>query len=231
MWGIGILLAVFAPLQLLVIAALLTALIGRVRRPRATGEPGAPAKAPMPWGVRYILVLALVVAVAGAVWGIDRQRFRNTCDAMHAAQVDAKLDGREAEGIYLNDSTANSFGMRYLRDEGFKWMEAADYRKPGRYVRYELGPNHTITMVSIEKLSAKYEVRSDFSQPEPGTNFTITRILERESQKELANAAMGTFMGGRMRWFLGVYGMASCEAPGTRQWSHAYHLAREVFGK
>jgi hypothetical protein len=227
---VGILWAVLAPLSLPLIAGLITLFIRRLARP-GQAVPADAVRPPIPAWEIYILSLTAVVICVGAIWVFDRYRFTDACNEMLDEQVNAHLGGKMVEGIYLNDSTANSFGMRYLQEEGFRWMEAADYRQLGRFVRYERGADKSITTTSIDTPTAQFEVRSDFLRPDDYTSFTVTRILERQSQKELANAALGNFNGGRMRWLLGVYGTASCNAPGSAEWSHAYHLAKEVFGK
>jgi hypothetical protein len=130
-------------------------------------------------------------------------------------------------GFYLNDPTANSFGMRYLYDEKFEWIEAQDYRNREGFVRYERDGSN-IKTVEIPAITAQYEVRSTFTQPTPYSSMTITQVVERATGAQLAQSGMGHFNGGRVYALLGAWGSSSCPDPGSKVWSEAYHLAKNT---
>jgi hypothetical protein len=174
---------------------------------------------------------ALVMSPVGALWLMDRADFQGVCDGVGAPVVYRKAS---ADGIYLNSGTANSFGMRYLQDEGFSWVEAPSIYTRGAWVRYVRDTASrvasAIATVEIPALTARYEVRESFSQPFPHTGLSITQVVERSTGEVLAKAGSANFDGGRAKWVLGAWGASRC--PSAMQSSEAfgpyYHLARNT---
>ena len=214
MFLIGLIWAALAPLLLLIPIGLLCVL--SMRTPLAQQA----------WFVRWRkwVCTAAVLLPVTTVWCLDRTDFQDIC----AANTTLKITRHEkAKGFYLNDSTANSFGMRYVEQEGFDWFEAVDYRDRSKFVRYSRDGN-VIQTETVPDIQARFEVRSEFTQHNPYVTLSITRILDRDTGTELAHAGLGQFSGGRLMWLLGAWGTASCPTPGTQDWSNAYHLAKLV---
>lgn len=206
---IGVIWAAFAPLSL---AALI--LIARW----ALGRAGAPR----PWLIAAALVLAPVLAI----YAWDRRQFAAACEEAGPPRI---MRTAQADGIYLNSQTANSFGTRYVDGEGFAWIERADIYRRDQYVRVAKGENGALTEEKIPAVTARYEVREE-NPTIRGHHMQITRVIDRENGEELARAAEGYFIGGRMAMVLGAWGSASClsamTAPDT--FAQYYHLARDT---
>jgi hypothetical protein len=214
MFLIGLIWAALAPLLLLIPIGILCAV--SMRTPLARQH----------WFARrrkWMCAAAVLVPVA-VVWYLDHAAFKDVCDA-HTSLHIARHE--KVAGFFLDDGTANSFGMRYLQEEGFEWFEAVDYRDRNKFVRY-VRDGKDIRTQDIDAPTARFEVRSEFRQYSPHTTLNITRVLNRETGAELAHAGMGQFSGGRAMWLLGAWGSAGCPTPGTPQWSNTYHLAKLV---
>ena len=209
--AIGILWALLAPVSLVLAAALLSWLLVKARVK-----------------FKYAVPLsALAVGVPVWVgWYVDWSDFDRICKA-EGAPVVYRHD--KAEGIFLNSPTANSFGMRYLQ-EGFGWVEAASVSQPGAWVRYERSADGAIATTPIATLSARYEVREDFTQPSRYTASTRTQVIDRRTGAVLARAGSATFDGGRMNLVLGMWGMRSCPSAmrAPEGFDAFYHLARHA---
>jgi hypothetical protein len=139
-----------------------------------------------------------------------------------------------ADGIFLNSGTANSFGTRYLLEEGFSWMEAPSIYTRGAWTRYERdssasNPNN-IKTTEITALTARYEVREIFSQPFPHTGLSTTQVIDRSTAGVLAKAGRANFDGGRAKWFLGAWGTTDCPSAmrESDNFSAYYHLAKQT---
>jgi len=207
---IGIIWAAFAPL--LLVAAI--AALGFALRRRGVAR-------------ALLIAAALVVAPVATVYWLERAEFRQICEDAGRAVIHAKA---RAEGILLTSGTANSFGMRYLHEEGFAWVEMRDVYRRGGWARVTRETDGKITTAPIDTPTARYEVRETFEQPRPSVGLTVTQVIDRESGAELARAANGHFDGGRVKWVLGAYGVSSCpsafsDSDGFRRF---YHLARET---
>ena len=213
MWMIiGFVWAVFAPLLLAIGVWILVLVAKRFSVPK-------------PW--RYWGPVIIVVGLTLALWLPERLAFKRHCDTSSKPTI---LETAVAEGIFLDDSTANSFGMRYLQEEGFSWMEARSIYNRGGFTRYEQRDG-TIEQREIDQISAEYMVRANF-KVERLWNTTETEIVNRKTGEKMAWANNSTFVGGTARWVLGVYGTASCPDPrsteGSREFDEFYHLARNT---
>lgn len=209
---VGLVWAVAAPLSLVALVWLLAVGLRRV-----TGR-----------SMRGIAALAVLLPV-GALWWSDHADFRAVCAETGVPVVHRRAS---AEGVFLNSSTANSFGMRYLREEGFAWIEAPSLTRRDGFVRYARSPVDTteITTTEIPALTARYEVREVFSQPLPHTGLSQTQVVDRETGVVLATAGRAHFSGGRVTWLLGAWGSSDC--PSARDAPDAfagyYHLAKRT---
>lgn len=212
---LGLLWSAAAPLLLLLPAALLSWVLHRVRPD---------------WGRsrRRLLAAALVLAAVLALWVPDRLHFAQRCTDLGPPRV---LQRAQADGIFLDDPTANSFGTRYLHDEGFAWMEARSIYQRDRFTRYRKVDGRIVSD-EVDALTAAYTVQSTHEVQDGGVSVQRTTVSERASGRVLASAAMAHFHGGRARWVLGAWGSASCPNPvtadGAAAFEAAYHLARDT---
>ncbi len=187
------------------------------------------------WGLRKAgvghampLAILFVATPVASVWFWDRAEFVSVCEGEGKPMIYRKAS---ADGIFLNSGTANSFGMRYLHDEGFLLVEAPSIYKRGGWVRYQRGSDKkTINSIDIPAITARYQVWEDFSQPFSHTGLSQKKIIDRTTGEALTKADSATFSGGRMKWVLGAWGVLSC--PGTmispQDFQDYYHLARNT---
>ena len=211
---VGLVWAAFAPVSLVALVALLAWLLRRGK-------------------VRWALPLAgaLVIAPVATLWLLDRAEFMTVCAGEGKPTIYRKAS---ADGIFLNSGTANSFGMRYLHEEGFAWVEAPSIYKHGEWVRYARDTASTaanaIVTTEIPAITARYEVRELFSQPFSHTGLSQTHVVDRSTGEVLAKAGSATFGGGRATWVIGAWGTTSCpsamQAP--QLFSDYYHLAKRT---
>ena len=105
---LGIVWAMGAPVLILLIGAILY----------RTSLRFFPAVEQAHWSAASFGLPFLIVAV---LWWGDRAEFDAQCASLGRSIVH---ETRLVDGIFLDDSTANSFGMRYLQQDRFQWMEA-----------------------------------------------------------------------------------------------------------
>ncbi|OGI47827.1 MAG: hypothetical protein A2151_01330 [Candidatus Muproteobacteria bacterium RBG_16_65_34] len=221
--GVGILLAVFGPLLLIVPMALVYWLLARSNVAARFGWRQGMAR------VAYTAIAALsVLCVVGATYLPGKLKFNSLCENLAEPRV---IERARADGFFLDDSTADSFGMRYLHDEGFAWFEARDISKRDGYARYRK-EGGKIVRESVSELKALYTVQSTFDEREQGILVSRTAVTERASGKLLAEAHSVTYHGGPLGLLLGVHGLNTCPWPvtqqGSRQFDTYYHLARDT---
>lgn len=213
---VGMVWALLAPLLLLVPAA---ALVGWMR------VAGRPARARLHWPLAVGGVLAAVLAV----WLPQRWQFARLCDSLGAPQI---LQTAQADGFFLDDGTANSFGMRYLQEEGFAWIEARSIFRREGYTRYTRAADGRITGAETGALSAAFRLHAADEDLPGGTHVQRLQLTRIDTGAVLASAASAHFQGGHARWVLGMWGSASCPSPvtpaGSRAFQQTYHLARDA---
>ena len=211
--AIGLLWAIFAPLLLLVPAVALYRFLGTWR----------PAWRP---GTRQFAAALVTLAGVLVLWLPARLEFGRACREMGAPRV---IERVRADGFYLDDPTANSFGTRYLYNEGFAWYEARDIYHAGGHVRYTKTADG-IKTEPIDSITAGITVASRDSSVGPYIRMDRVVITDRRTGRELATAARANFSGGPARIVLGVYGTSDCPSPRTAAGSQAfdlyYHLAK-----
>jgi hypothetical protein len=209
---IGIIWAMFAPLLLLIPVFVLYLAAGRIPVIKTRK-------------LRVLFAAAITLSVVFPVWLRDSARFDAHCEALGVSQI---FEKRKADGFFLDDSTANSFGMRYLQEEGFQWMEARSIYNRGGFTRYEKTATG-ITQKEIDRLTAAIEVKSDFTE-DSISSTTLLTVKDRQTGKVLARAANASFNGGSASIVLGAWGMRSCPSPmssaGSEEFSRFYHLAK-----
>ena len=71
----------------------------------------------------------------------------------------------KADGIFLDSPTANSFGMKYVQQLGFSWMEMRSIYDPNKIERVTRETDGRIRTEPIDGVTARYEVRETFEQP------------------------------------------------------------------
>jgi hypothetical protein len=213
MWMIiGLIWALFAPLLLVLFVWILARLARRAGVPR-------------PW--RFWGPVVVVAGTTLAFWVPERLAFEDHCDASSQPTI---LETAVADGFFLDDQTANSFGMRYLQEEGFSWLEARSIYDRKRFTRYEKADGK-IEQREIEQTSAEYTVRSNL-KIEKHWSTTETEIFKTRTGEKMAWANNSHFEGGTMKWVLGVHGTASCPDPrsaeGSERFQAFYHLAKNT---
>lgn len=209
MFLVGLIWWVVAPLSL-VVAVIAVAIVLR-KRGKVTG---------LAAGTGVVLIpVALVYAQ-------DRAEFAAICDERTGTRIHKTAI---AEGILLASDTANSFGTRYIHDEGFQWYEARDIYNRKGWVRYQRGENGAVTTVAIPCPTARYEVQETSDIANSHTSISAVTIVDRTTDEALAVSAMANFDGGRLRYLLGMLGPASCPDPGDGSgFDKSYHLARNT---
>ncbi|MBI4988163.1 MAG: hypothetical protein HZC23_05005 [Rhodocyclales bacterium] len=222
----GLLLAVLGPLLLLLPIALLFFLFGRAGIGARLGLSADNA--------RLLHVAAAGILVLGAVLASylpGRLEFERLCADLAEPRI---LERVRVEGFFLDDLTANSFGQRYLGEEGFAWFETHDIYNRGRFVRFRKVGDKVHTE-PVTELQSRHVVKSATEVRDRTIHVSRTAISERESGRLLAEAHSVIYHGGPLRIVLGVYGMSNCPNPitpeGSRQFNLYYHLVREVLGQ
>jgi len=221
--GLGILLVIFGPLLLIVPMAVVYWLLARSNPVARFGWPkGTPRFA-------YAMTAALsVLLVVGATYLPGKLEFNRLCESLAEPRL---IERARADGFFLDDSTADSFGMRYLRDEGFAWFETRDIYKRDGYARYRK-EGEKIVRESVSELTAPYTVQSTFEKRSLGIQVNRVAVTERASGKLLAEAHSVTYHGGPLSLLLVLYGLSSCPSvhtqQGSRQFNAYYHLARDT---
>lgn len=207
---IGLIWAALAPLMLVLAAFVLSKLLRRAGLRRA-----------------FPIAALLVVAPVATCWLIDRADFIAICEGEGLPVIYRRA---AAEGILLDSGTANSFGMRYLHDEGFAWVEAPSIYQRGGWVRYQRAADGTIASRDIPAISARYEVRELFSQPNRHVGLAQTQVVDRSTGELLAKAGSAHFDGGRMKLVLGAWGSGSCPSAmsSPEAFNGYYHLAKRT---
>jgi len=177
---------------------------------------------------QFVACLVAPVLVLAGIYLSDRVNFHSICESLVNARI---VERQHVDGFFLDDSTANSFGMRYLQEEGFDWIEARSIMTRDRYTRYRRSGT-TITSEEIDSSSASVRVATQYIDQPRGVSIQSTLITERASGRELARAERARFDGGRARWLLGFWGAADCTNPasarGQRAFQDWYHLARNT---
>lgn len=207
---LGMLWAAFAPVLLLVPIVWLTVALRKreIRR--------APAVA-----------VAVVLVPVGALWLYGDTEFRSVCDDQGRPTISQRAF---ADGVLLNSGTSNSFGMRYLQDEGFSWFEARSIYKRDGWVRYSKDADGKISTVDIDAPTARFEVREVFSAPFDHTHLSQTQVIDRQTGTVLSQAGSANYDGGWSKLVLGAWGMRSCPSAmfASEDFGRYYHLARDT---
>jgi hypothetical protein len=219
----GLLLAVLGPLLLLLPVWGMSLLLGRWRVPQRLGVPEAGAGL-----VRWALAASLIGALVLASYLPGRLEFDRLCQTLAEPRIHERA---VAEGFYLDDLTAGSFGRRYVGEEGFAWIETRDIYRRDAHVRYRRAGAEVVREPAPE-LRARHVVKSGVDVRERGIHVARTEITDREDGRLLAEAHSVTYHGGPLGFLLGVYGLSQCPDPrtaeGSRQFDTYYHIARRV---
>lgn len=170
---------------------------------------------------------AIVLLPVGILYGLDRSDFSRFCRETGRPLIVRRA---VADGIFLNSETANSFGTRYVLQEGFTWMERQDIYNRSGFVRVARLADGTLGEEKIAAVSARYEVRETFETGAGRYGGLRIVVIDRQTGEEMARAADAQFNGGRLWWLLGAYGSTSCLSPLTDPagFDAHYHLARDT---
>lgn len=222
----GLLLALFGPLLLFLPLAVLYVLLGRAGLGARLGL--SPANARL---LHLSLAAAVVFGTVLASYLPGRIAFERLCRELAEPRI---YDRTRVEGFFLDDTTADSFGLRYVGEEGFAWFETHDIRKRGHFVRYRRS-NGEVTIEPAIEPKADHAVKSTTEVRADTLHVSRTAVIERASGRLLAEAYSVAYHGGPLGWVLGVYGLSHCPDPATaeggRQFDRYYHLARDVLGR
>ncbi len=158
---------------------------------------------------------------------LDYKEFVSVCEGVGKPRIFMR---GAADGIYLDSPTANSFGMNYVQEQGFAWMEMRSIYDRNKIERVTRDPNGQIRTETTDIISARYEVRETFEQPYPHTGLSMKRVIDRQTGTVMAQAGSANFNGGRMQWVLGVYGTRSCPSAMTDSddFQAYYYLAQRT---
>jgi hypothetical protein len=210
---LGIVWATGAPVLILLIGAFLNLASSRLFP--ATSRP-----------VRRAASFGLPFLIVAFLWWGDRAEFDAQCASLGRSMIH---ETRSVDGIFLDDSTANSFGMRYLQQEGFQWMEARSIYARNRFTRYERDGTE-IRSREVDAISASVAVTATHERLGPWTSAQRVTITDRLTGQVLATGAQAHFNGGRAYWLLGAWGSGWCPNPassdGSIEFNRFYHLAR-----
>jgi hypothetical protein len=221
----GLLLAVLGPLLLLLPIAFLYLLFRRAGIGARFGLGASQARLAHLCGST-----ALVLGAVLASYLPGRLEFERLCADLAEPRIFGKV---RVEGFFLDDLTANSFGQRYLGEEGFAWFETHDIYKRGQFMRFRKAGDKVRTE-PVTELQSRHVVKSATEIRDRTIHVSRTAISERESGRLLAEAHSVIYHGGPLGIVLGVYGMSNCPNPitpeGSRQFNLYYHLVREVLG-
>jgi len=226
MFLVGIIWAVFAPLLLLLPLWAIYKVLGVLGWPDRWLAHWAVARLRL---LRFALAALLVALPVVTIWQMDHHAFVQVCQQEGIPVIRRTA---QTDGFFLDDSTANSFGQRYLQTEGFAWMEARSIYKRDAFVRYTRAPDGKVSEVEQATLTARYRVVTDPLRPNAHTFVLRTRILDTQADaadQEMARAAMVSFDGGRLKWVLGVYG--TDDFPSVRTDNETWHTAYNLVPK
>jgi len=209
---LGIVWAVAAPLLLVGAVALLTVLLSFSGWSR---------------GIRIVVATGMVIVPVAAVWWLDYREFVAICEGAGKPLITARSS---ADGIFLDSPTANSFGMNYLHQQGFSWMEMRSIYDRGKIEKVTRDADGQIRTEPVAAISARYEVRETFEQPNPHTGLSMKYVIDRQTGQVMARAGSASFSGGRARWVLGVYGSRSYPDAATQSgdFQNYYYLAQRT---
>lgn len=177
--------------------------------------------------IRISVAAGIVLATVGSFWWMDYCEFSAVCDRIGKPRIFSRA---KADGIFLDSPTANSFGMNYLHQLGFSWMEIRSIYDRSKFERYIRDPNGQIRTESIEEITARYEVRETFEKPYSHTSVDVRRVIDRQTDQVMAQAGSVHFDGGRAKWVLGAYGSRSYPSAMTNSndFKTYYYLAQHT---
>jgi hypothetical protein len=161
------------------------------------------------------------------MWWLDYREFISVCKEVGKPKI---ITHAIADGIFLDSPTANSFGMNYLHQQGFTWMEMRSIYDRNRIEKVIREANGQIRTEPADTINALYEVRETFEQPYPHTGLSMKRIIDRQTGMVMAQAGSAHFKGGRMQWVLGMYGTRSYPSAMTNSedFQAYYYLAQHT---
>ncbi len=175
--------------------------------------------------IRIAFAAVITVVPVASVWWLDYREFVRTCEQTGKPRI---FQRATADGIYLDSQTANSFGMNYLHQQGFSWMEMRSIYDRTKFERVTRDANGQIRTAPIDTITARYEVRETFEQPHPHTGLSMKYVYDRQTGVLMAQAGSAHFSGGRMKWVLGMYGSRSYPSAMTNgdDFKGFYYLAQ-----
>lgn len=222
----GLLLAMLGPLLLLLPWGLIYTLMRRAGLGTRLGL--GPVNARL---LQVTASAAIVLGVVLASYLPGRLEFERLCGELAEPRI---IERVRAEGFFLDDLTASSFGRRYLAEEGFAWFETHDIYQRGHYVQFRQSGDQVV-IEPIAEPRARHVVKSTTEVRDNTIHVSRTTISDRQSGRLLAEAHSVIYHGGPLGLVLGVYGLSNCPNPvtpeGSRQFDLYYHLVREVLGR
>lgn len=210
-FGLGVLLAIFAPLLLIP----LTWLVHRLAMRRIVATVLPPAAAGGARWLSPVLSVALLGAVLVASYLPGRWAFDELCAAHATPAVSERVD---AEGFFRSRLYPYE-AARWL--ETFAWVEGPYLYEDGALVRYTRAGDE-VREERVTTLESRYGVREEFSELDHGILMTEKTVYEIESGRVLARAANILYQGGPLSLLFGSWAMSSCPDILTAQGSEAF---------
>lgn len=225
MIGLGVLLAIVGPLLLIPIIWLVYRLLWWVLRrfvPRRLSGVERPAAA------------AVAVFVVGAVlvgsYLPGLREYERLCDEHARPSLGDRV---EVEGFFRT-KMAPYDATSYLREGGFRFVEAPEWSRSGENVRYTIDPSGTVRQEPALQIESSYGVRKTFSERPSSISMSEKIVYEIATGHQIARAASLTYHGGPLSLFLGSYGMRHCPdiltERGSKDFSTFYNLEAIVLG-
>jgi hypothetical protein len=214
---IALLWLILAPIFLVIIGMILYFFAKIFKLPELFGLSGSIAST-----VRFLMSFGVVILFIVSLWLPDRLEFKRVCEERGEPKIIKK---EKADGFFLDDATEYRV-VRYLREEGFLWLETRSIYNRDKFTRYEkMGVK--IEQREIDQLTAEFVVKSNF-QDRGSYTITDLSIFRRGSGEVLATASSLHFKGGRALVYFGVWGFAF--AKNSEGFNKMYHLAMDTLG-
>lgn len=219
--AIGILWAMFAPALIFLLIFILNLITKKLK---LFEKRGYDTKSRIP-------ILTLLVVLPIAIRYIpDRIIYEMACIERQVPKIFKTV---KVDGFFLDSSTANSFGTKYINDEGgFKWMEIRSIYNRTGFTRYDKTEDGFKT-TEIEKITAKFTLKDEHTTGKV-YNENVQTIINNSTGEVLAKAHSLYYNGGGFaKWFLGSYGSSSCPSALTRSedFKKNYWLGKYTLGK
>ncbi len=202
-FGVGVLLAILGPLLLVPV----TWVVYRwLTRPVVYSLMPQQERSSLRVWVAVLSAPALVALVMFTSWVPGKIEFDHLC-AQHATP--SIIRRVTADGFYRTRMFPYE-ARPFLDAAGFRFVEAPDMYKQGKFFRYAQSESGDIDQQAIDELQSHHGVRVTFSAMSFGITMTEKIIYVLATREELARAAYIVYAGGPLSLFFGSYALVSC---------------------